>query len=959
MIAICRNETVPPSATNAAPPVRDILSLLETAAMTRPQAPALEIPGGETLTYRDLLATVRRIGDHLLERSGGPAANRRRFAIVLPNGPEMSLVLLAAASVGTAVPLNPAYRAEELARYLRATNADCLVVDRDDSTAAAVARRVGMPVVVSAGAGTSDCGAAPAARPIPRPHPDEVALVLMTSGSTGSGKIVPLTHRNLCASATDVCRSVGLDADDRVLSMWEQFHIGGVVDLLLAPLAAGGTVIAAGSFDATRFFALLPTTRPTWFQGVPTTLRELCHLAARRRLACHGTSLRFLRSVAAALPEVWREEIEDLFGAPVVRTFGMTEAAPLITSTRLPPHVTKPGSVGVACGPEVQILDDDGRPLATGESGHVAVRGENVFCGYEADAAANAAAFVDGWFLTGDLGRLDADGDLFLTGRAKDLINRGGEKIAPQEIDEALARHPAVQQAAAFGVPHPRLGESVAAAVVLRPGAAADEATLQAFAARSLADFKVPRLILFLEDLPRCPVGKVRRRELADLAAGRSAAGPQTQPTNQLEAALAELWAAELDIESIGLDDDFAAAGGDSLSSVRLILATEALVGMKIADQVAGRCSTVRSMASALTELGCSTTGPWPPVTAGDEPPAGGELSRKEVLLAAVAERLVGRDRLPPDLLFAARSRFAFETARHTAENVSTPAELRSLLTGAAMPDLGRITAAVRAPLTAAVIVGRRATLRRDLDRAIASADAPLLWRRTAVAEQADLFHGSGAEASTKTLIVGFTSRSMRLTTPTFHVLCSLDPARHEVLMLRDPLRRHYRSGVPGIGDSVPAIARWLDRYAAERGFGRVVTLGTSAGGMPAVCTAILNGWPLALACGADRPSSHPHLAPLVAECGRRLADGGDTDVLLAYSGRNDRDAAGAAEIHALVPTARALPDPRFEDHALLYQLHLAGELRRFLRTHLACGETLPDHFPQQPTANPGAGTPS
>jgi hypothetical protein len=197
----------------------------------------------------------------------------------------------------------------------------------------------------------------------------------------------------------------------------------------------------------------------------------------------------------------------------------------------------------------------------------------------------------------------------------------------------------------------------------------------------------------------------------------------------------------------------------------------------------------------------------------------------------------------------------------------------------------------------------------------------------------------------------------MRLTTPTFHVLCSLDPARHELLMLRDPLRRHYRSGVPGIGDSVPAIARWLDRYAAEREFGRVVTLGTSAGGMPAVCTAILNGWPLTLACGADRPSSHPHLAPLVAECGQRLADQGGTDVLLAYSGRNDRDAAGVAEIRDMMPAARTLPDPRFEDHALLYQLHLAGELRRFLRTHLACSESSSNYCPRKLTTNQGPGT--
>ncbi|MGB8853251.1 MAG: non-ribosomal peptide synthetase [Pirellulales bacterium] len=933
MIALSQHE---PAAPDTGLPIRDILSLLEAAAATRNHAAAIETPNGATLTYCDLLAIVCRIGDHLLARSGGAITHRRRFAIVLPNGREMSLVLLAAATVGTAVPLNPTYRDEEFTRYLRATRADCLVVDGDDSAAAAAARRAGIPVVIVAAAEMANLDSPAAARPTPRPRPDDVALILMTSGSTGNGKIVPLTHRNLCASASDVCRSVGLDTDDRVLSMWEQFHIGGIVDLLLSPLAAGGTVIAAGSFDAARFFELLATTRPTWFQGVPTTLRELCQFAGRRRLVCRGTSLRFVRSVAAALPESWRHEIEDLFAIPVVRTFGMTEAAPLITSTRLPPYVAKPGSVGASSGPQVRILGADGGELQTGESGHVAVRGENVFSGYEADPAANAAAFVEGWFLTGDIGHLDADGDLFLTGRAKELINRGGEKIAPQEIDEVLSQHPAVQQAAAFGVPHPTLGESVAAAVVLRAGAAADEAALQAFAARLLADFKIPRQIMFLQELPRCPVGKVRRRELADLAARRTPTSAHAQPTNPLEAALAELWAAELDIDAIGLDDDFAAAGGDSLSSVRLILATEALVGMTIADQIAGRCSTVRAMARALAELGCSTTGPWPRATAAEEPGKEGDLSRKEFLLAAVAESLVGRDELPVDLLFTARSRFAFETARHTAENISTPAELRRLLTGRRRPAFGRISAAVRAPLTAAVLAGRRATLRRDLDRVIAGADEPLRWQRTAIAEQADLFCGPDAEPGTKTLIVGFTSRSMRLTTPTYHVLCSLDPARHELVMLRDPLRRHYRSGVPGIGNSITAVARWLERYAAERQYGRVVTLGTSAGGMPAVCTAILNGWPLALACGADRPSNHPHLAPLLADCGRRLADNGGTDVLLAYSGRNDRDAAGATEIRAVVPTARPLPDPRFEDHALLYQLHLAGELRQFLHTHLA-----------------------
>jgi acyl-CoA synthetase (AMP-forming)/AMP-acid ligase II len=273
--------------------------------------------------------------------------------------------------------------------------------------------------------------------PVPSPAPDDVALVLLTSGSTGRAKSVPLTHRNVCASARDVAASMSLGSSDRCLAMWEQYHVGGLVDLLLAPLVSGGVVICTPGFRTDEALRLLAEARPTWFQVVPTTLGDLVAQVRRDGRGRPGGSLRLLRSVAAALPPRLMAEAEETFSVPVLQTFGMTEAGPLITSTLPPPAPRKPGSVGRSCGCEIRIVDSGWVALPPGQTGQVAIRGPNVFSGYEDDAAANAAQFRDGWFLTGDLGRLDPEGDLFLVGRLKQLINRGGEKVNPQEVDDA------------------------------------------------------------------------------------------------------------------------------------------------------------------------------------------------------------------------------------------------------------------------------------------------------------------------------------------------------------------------------------------------------------------------------------------------------------------------------------------------------------------------------------------
>jgi acyl-CoA synthetase (AMP-forming)/AMP-acid ligase II len=903
----------------------EIPGLLARAGAAWPTAAALEPPSGPVITYADLQARVRAAAADLRRHGVRSGAAASRVAIVLPNGPDLSLVMLAAATAGTAVPLNPLYRREEYEAYFQRAGVEFLVVDADAPAAIEAAAAAGVRVL------QWDRDIATTARDAGVPGPvvnaDDVAVVMLTSGSTGRAKVVPLTHRNLCAGAAAVAQSVGLGPTDRVACMWEQFHIGGIVDLLLAPLLSGGTVITAGSFHAGRFFELLESARPTWFQGVPTTLRELCHHARAHGLQPTHAPLRFLRSVAAALPPAWMAELETLFGVPVIQTFGMTEAAPLITSTRLPPAIRKPGSAGTACGVDVCILADTGRRQDTGHVGHIAIRGPNVFAGYEADPEANAQAFHDGWFLTGDLGFMDADGDLFLSGRAKELINRGGEKVLPREVDDVLLTHPAVEQAATFAIPHPTLGEDVAAAVVFHPAESATVAELQQFIADRLADFKVPRRIFLLDSLPRCAVGKVRRRELAELCL-RQPPDSRVPPTNGLEAALVRIWADELDVAEVGIDDDVAAAGGDSLSAVRIAVAAEALCGVTLGDRALARSRTIRTMAARLMEAGCPSE---PPFTTSPE----SMVTTRPRRLDPVTDALADRDRLPPDMLANCPSVLAFDTARHLVETISTPAELLAHLDQRPPVRLRRMLAILKRPVTSVEVTIRRAVFAQAVRRVVRRADHPAHWRRQAVDAHADVFSSLEGSPAEKTLVIGFAGLAMRLTTPTYHVLCSLSPDRHDLLLLRDPHRCHYRNGVPGLGDDVAAAARGLARYAEESGYRRVVALGTSSGGMPAVCAAMLNGWERVLACGADRPSSHPHLRRLLEHCGRQYDGNDGPDVILAYSGRNERDAEGARQIAAIVPSARLLPDMRFKDHALLYQLHRQRELPGFLAREL------------------------
>ena len=481
---------------------------------------AIAAPERAPLTYGGLRDQVGRAGEALARAGIGRGD---RVAIVLPNGPEMATAFLATVAHATAAPLNPAHRVDEFAFYLEDLGARALILETGaESPAIEAAERLGVPIVAlspdtNAGAGSFslDMPVGPEAAGNGDVR-DDAALVLHTSGTTSRPKIVPLTGANLCASARNIAEWISLEPGDRCLNIMPLFHIHGLMAGVMASLHAGSTVICTPGFNALRVFAWLDEMAPTWLTAVPTMHQAILARAARNREIVARRRLRLLRSSSSSLPAPVMGELEATFDAPVIESYGMTEASHQMTSNPMPPAERRPGGVGIAAGPQVAIMDVSGALQAPGTEGEVVIRGPNVTHGYENNPEANATAFTHGWFRTGDQGVIDGAGYLTLTGRLKEIINRGGEKIAPREVDDVLMAHPAVAQAVAFAVPHQKLGEDVAAVIVLREGADAGEQELRAFAAESLADFKVPRTILFRDEIPKGATGKLQRIGLAE-----------------------------------------------------------------------------------------------------------------------------------------------------------------------------------------------------------------------------------------------------------------------------------------------------------------------------------------------------------------------------------------------------------------------------------------------------------
>ena len=499
-------------------------TLLELFAAGEDAAIALSAPARPALNYAGLRALIASTREFLNAQGIG---RNDRVAIVLDNGPEMAACFAACACAVTSAPLNPAYRADEFRFYLEDLKAAALIVSEGSaSPAVAVARELGVRILVlqvapgaPAGAYTLRAedgreGASTAREPGPA-QPVDVSMLLHTSGTTSRPKIVPLAQSNLCASANHIRNTLRLTGTDCGLNIMPLFHIHGLIAGILAPLSAGSQIFCTPGFNALKFFAWMDEAKPTWYTAVPTMHQTILARAPKNKDIIARHPLRFLRSSSSSIPPQVIRELEEVFGAPLIESYGMTEATHQMASNPLPPAVRKPGTVGVAAGPEIAIMDESGELLARGDTGEIVIRGPNVTAGYESNPKANAEAFTNGWFRTGDQGVMDAEGYISITGRLKEIINRGGEKISPREVDEILMDHPAVAQVVCFGMPHPKLGEEVAAAVVLREGQTASERDLQDFVSQRAADFKVPKRILLMDEIPKGATGKLQRIGLA------------------------------------------------------------------------------------------------------------------------------------------------------------------------------------------------------------------------------------------------------------------------------------------------------------------------------------------------------------------------------------------------------------------------------------------------------------
>ena len=585
--------------------------LLEHQASRIPDAPAILAPGRAPLTYRRLHQHVESTG-RTLRRMG--VGRGDRVAVILPNGPEMAVAILSLAASATCVPMNPAYGAEELDRYFAALALRALLTQAGiDSPArrAAVAR--GVRVIELSAASDAEAGLfalagddmrASSGGPV---QPADAALMIITSGTTARPKIVPMTHINICSSAYCSVASVALTENDRCINMMPLFHGHGVNNILLGSMAAGASVVCTPGCDVDRFFGWLTEFRPTWYSAVPTMHQAIVVQARSRHERVADLRLRLVRSASASLPLHLLAELEDTFETSVIEGYGMTESSSSpIASNPLPPRRRKPGSVGVPVGLDVAIMDERGAFLPDGRTGEVVIRGASVTAGYDGDPAATAAAFAGDWFRTGDLGYFDDDGYLFLAGRIKEIVNRGGEKVSPQEVDEMLLRHPAVAQAVTFAVPHPTLGEDVASAVVLRPHAEATPKDIRQFAMAHIAAFKVPRQVIIVPEIPKSATGKVQRVRLAaelGLVADAGPAQPSVAPRTPLEKTLAGIWAEVLQVEQVGLHDDFFVLGGDSIHATRVLIRLYEVMHVEPEVSLVFDAPTVAEMAEHIQTL--------------------------------------------------------------------------------------------------------------------------------------------------------------------------------------------------------------------------------------------------------------------------------------------------------------------------------------------------------------------
>jgi acyl-CoA synthetase (AMP-forming)/AMP-acid ligase II len=500
-----------------------VKTLAEALSVGASNANAMLVPqGGPKLSYSQFNDEVERVAGLL---AGYGVERGRAVSIILPNGLDFMTLFLAVARAGAiAAPLNSAYTVDEFKFYMEDANSQLAILPAGDHAGREAAQQLGIPaldvklegpktVLLKAGSPlTASKDAAP-------PSPGDVALFLHTSGTTSRPKGVPLLHSNLVASLRNISKTYGLTPDDIAMVVMPLFHVHGLIGVALSTLYSGGSIVVPSRFSRSAFWPVQKETGATWYSAVPT-IHQVLLMGANDDNA-PAESFRFIRSCSSALAPTVFNELEARFGAPVLEAYGMTEASHQMSSSPLPPGERFPGTVGKPTGVEVAIMDMDklGSLLGPGQRGEVVIKGPNVMHGYNNNPSANAEAFVNGWFRTGDQGFLDKKGYLTLTGRIKELINRGGEKISPLEVDAVLLQHPAVAEAVCFAVADEKYGEVVHAAVVL--DGSADAASIRSFCGEHLASFKVPDVVYIADSLPRTATGKIQRRHVSAAFAGK------------------------------------------------------------------------------------------------------------------------------------------------------------------------------------------------------------------------------------------------------------------------------------------------------------------------------------------------------------------------------------------------------------------------------------------------------
>ena len=597
-------------------------NFLVEAAKLYPQAPAILTPGRAPLTYERLLSqvtkTVRNLNDMGLGRND-------RIAVIMPSSAEGGVASVCIETMATFVPLNPSLSLSELLDLLSRLKIKAVIIQEGSETAATqAAQQLGLRVINLTPLSDQESGlfrlssaqTDNASLPLESnrrgfAQPDDIAMLVLTSGTTAASKVIPYTQRSACNQVYDNARYIELTPQDRLLSFMPMFHTTGVGYLVQALMTGGSTFILPG-FDVKTFFESLASFKPTWFPAVTTLFKTIIEQALNYDDYLTDSSLRCIMALSMAIDVENSEALEAVLKTTVVQVYGATEAG-IISANPLPPRPRKLGSAGVPVYSEVAMINDEGLLLAHGETGEIVVRGPGVMEGYEGDPEATAAAFINGWYRTGDLGYFDEDGFLYLVGRVKEVINRGGQKVSPGEVEQALLSHAMVEQAAVFAIPDARLGDEVGAAVILRKNSTAEisESDLRAHAASKLASYKIPRRIVFVDELPRNAIGKVQRIGMAEklglthLQPVTAAPTVSTAHRSDLEQALLTMWSTILNRPpaQIAMEARFADVGGTSLNATQLIFKVREILHIPVTILDFFDAPTIADQATVLDNL--------------------------------------------------------------------------------------------------------------------------------------------------------------------------------------------------------------------------------------------------------------------------------------------------------------------------------------------------------------------